>query len=122
MKYLIEDFTILLDGRRGIEKSNMMMNPRGFPARRNFKHDRISEPVPAKVGEGSSKATTTADEKNRRIPHQTIASFSDIIGNDTTKQALYENIVLPLTLSVKIKRQIFAGIRGGSGNVLLHGG
>lgn len=68
--------------------------------------------------------------------------FSDIIGCDLAKQALHENVVLPLTLPSAIKTGLFqgnvdylvvtaylnyywllgTGIRKGSGNVLLHVG
>lgn len=65
-------------------------------------------------------------------------SFDDIIGCETAKQLLYESIVLPLSMTaVRSKssgdvdngeqrdllalQDIFQGIRGGVGNVLLHG-
>lgn len=47
--------------------------------------------------------------------------FENIVGNQDAKQALYENVVLPLTFSPELKKVVFAGIRKGAGNVLLHG-
>jgi ATP-dependent 26S proteasome regulatory subunit len=48
-------------------------------------------------------------------------SFDDVVGNPAAKQALYENIVLPLTLGEDIKARLFSGIRAGTGNVILYG-
>eukprot|EP01034_Spumella_vulgaris_P028175 gene28175-34991_t len=48
-------------------------------------------------------------------------NFDRIVGCDLAKQMLYENIVLPLSLSGDEKRTFFTGIRAGTGNVLLHG-
>ena len=47
--------------------------------------------------------------------------FENIMGNRDAKQALYENVVLPLSFSAALKRVVFAGIRKGAGNVLLYG-
>jgi ATP-dependent Zn protease len=58
-----------------------------------------------------------ADVTNRIVK----VKFSDIIGCDDAKQSLFENIVLPLTMNKSHRSILFAGIRGGTGNVLLHG-
>ena len=47
--------------------------------------------------------------------------FENIIGNQHAKQSLYENVILPLSFSPSLKKKVFAGIRKGTGNVLLHG-
>ena len=47
--------------------------------------------------------------------------FSDIIGNQTAKQILYENIILPFSLDTQTRKAVFGGIRSGAGNVLLFG-
>jgi len=47
--------------------------------------------------------------------------FSNIVGNGAAKQALHENIVLPLTLPAGLRQQLLTGIRSGCGNVLLYG-
>jgi ATP-dependent 26S proteasome regulatory subunit len=48
-------------------------------------------------------------------------SFQNIIGSDDAKQILYENVILPLSLSASMRSQIFQGIRATVGNVLLFG-
>jgi transcriptional regulator with AAA-type ATPase domain len=48
-------------------------------------------------------------------------TFASIIGSTDAKQALYENVVLPLSITESARRQIFRGIRSGGGNVLLFG-
>jgi len=49
------------------------------------------------------------------------AKFHDVVGNAAAKQALHENIVLPLTLPTGLRQQLLTGIRSGCGNVLLYG-
>lgn len=49
----------------------------------------------------TSAAITPCNTKN--------ISFEDVIGNEEAKQALYENVVLPLTISDEIKLRIFSG-------------
>lgn len=41
---------------------------------------------------------------------QSSLKFSDIIGNTAAKQALFENVVLPLTVSLSTASAIFSGI------------
>lgn len=76
--------------------------------------------------------------------HAISISFKDVVGNDEAKQALFENVILPLTISDVAKVKIFSGkvfkisiachfihnsscvcltkgIRAGSGNVMLYG-
>lgn len=48
-------------------------------------------------------------------------SFQNIIGSDDAKQVLYENVILPLSLTASMRSQIFQGIRATVGNVLLFG-
>lgn len=43
--------------------------------------------------------------------------FCDIIGHNCAKQSIYENVILPLSLSSKTKNKLFCGIRRGAGNV-----
>lgn len=62
-----------------------------------------------------STTTTAAFQSSRKL------RFDDIVGYCGAKQQLYENVVLPLTLSADVKAQLFSGIRSGSGNVILHG-
>jgi SpoVK/Ycf46/Vps4 family AAA+-type ATPase len=84
--------------------------------------------------------------KQAVLPHSIAISFKEVIGNFEAKQALYENVILPLTISDVAKVKIFsgktspffsashriifqsalfftrmAGIRAGSGNVMLYG-
>jgi ATP-dependent protease Clp ATPase subunit len=47
--------------------------------------------------------------------------FHHIIGSDDAKQILYENVVLPLSISASMRSQVFQGIRSTVGNVLLFG-
>ena len=48
-------------------------------------------------------------------------TFSSIIGSDDAKQSLFENVILPLSMSEDKRMQIFRGVRSGGGNVLLFG-
>ena len=43
------------------------------------------------------------------IPHVIKISFKEVIGNFEAKQALYENVILPLTISDIAKVKIFSG-------------
>ena len=47
--------------------------------------------------------------------------FSNIVGSDAAKQALYENIILPMTADTELRQKLFQGVRSGIGNVLLYG-
>jgi hypothetical protein len=53
--------------------------------------------------------------------NRTRTRFVDIVGQDQAKQALFENCVIPLTLSSARLAQFMTGIRGGAGNVILYG-
>ena len=53
--------------------------------------------------------------------NQNFISFSQIIGCEEAKQILYENIVLPLSLPLNIRSELFQGVRSSGGNVLLFG-
>ena len=47
--------------------------------------------------------------------------FDQIIGCDEAKQSLYENVILPFTVSAETKAKLFTGITRGSSNIILHG-
>lgn len=55
------------------------------------------------------------------IIHRHNINYTNIIGSEDAKQILYENIVLPLSLSNSLRCQLFQGIRSSVGNVLLFG-
>lgn len=55
------------------------------------------------------------------VSELTPLTFASIIGSTDAKQSLYENVVLPLSISESARKQIFRGIRSGGGNVLLFG-
>jgi hypothetical protein len=63
-----------------------------------------------------------SSDANNSTANNSSKTFCSIIGNNAAKSALYENVVLPLTVDREIRMQIFKGIRGGCGNVLLFGG
>jgi len=44
-----------------------------------------------------------------------------IIGNDQAKQALFENVILPMNLPNPLKLSLFTGIRANPGHILLYG-
>lgn len=48
-------------------------------------------------------------------------TFDSIIGSPEAKLALYENLILPLSMSSVDRRKIFQGVLAGGGNVLLYG-
>jgi SpoVK/Ycf46/Vps4 family AAA+-type ATPase len=48
-------------------------------------------------------------------------NFNDIIGHNRAKQSICENVILPLLLANEIRQNVFKGVRGGVGNVLLFG-
>ena len=54
---------------------------------------------------------STSDDKQENAPLKTelSTSFKDIVGNYDAKQALYENVVLPLTICDATKVNIFSG-------------
>jgi len=47
--------------------------------------------------------------------------FADIVGHSAAKDALYENIVLPMLMPEELKSKVYCGIRANPGNVLLFG-
>jgi SpoVK/Ycf46/Vps4 family AAA+-type ATPase len=47
--------------------------------------------------------------------------FADIVGHGAAKDALYENVVLPMLMPEHLKRKVYCGIRANPGNVLLFG-
>jgi SpoVK/Ycf46/Vps4 family AAA+-type ATPase len=47
--------------------------------------------------------------KQAVLPHVIAVSFKEVIGNFEAKQALYENVILPLTISDVAKVKIFSG-------------
>eukprot|EP01041_Mallomonas_annulata_P012929 gene12929-27274_t len=64
----------------------------------------------------------TNSGNNDQILHSTREIyFDDIIGSDFAKQALHENVILPLTIDKNLRNKIFNGIRGATGNCLLFG-
>lgn len=50
-----------------------------------------------------------------------LITFDSIIGSHDAKLALYENLILPLSLSARDRKKIFQGVLAGGGNVLLYG-
>lgn len=62
-------------------------------------------------------------ESNTSIPYEFIQGmlFENIIGCNQAKRSLHENVILPLTMANELRASVFAGIRGGTGNVLLYG-
>jgi SpoVK/Ycf46/Vps4 family AAA+-type ATPase len=48
-------------------------------------------------------------------------TLMSVIGADTAKRSLIENVVLPLLVNDEESRRLFSGIRCGAGNVLLYG-
>lgn len=50
-----------------------------------------------------------------------IVTFDNIIGSNDAKLALYENLILPLSMSATDRKKIFQGVLSGGGNVLLYG-
>ena len=49
-----------------------------------------------------------------------LVRFSDIIGNEDAKQALHENVILPLCLDYAQKKKLFSGIRAGDNSALIY--
>lgn len=47
--------------------------------------------------------------KQAVLPHVIAITFKEVIGNFEAKQALYENVILPLTISDVAKVKIFSG-------------
>jgi SpoVK/Ycf46/Vps4 family AAA+-type ATPase len=72
----------------------------------------------ASKGDGAGVGTVEEEEE---AEEETSVRFRHIVGNISAKQALHENIVLPLTLPPVLRQQLLTGIRTGCGNVLLHG-
>jgi ATP-dependent 26S proteasome regulatory subunit len=50
-----------------------------------------------------------------------LVTFDNIVGSQDAKHALYENLVLPLSMSTTDRKKIFQGVLSGGGNVLLYG-
>ena len=60
----------------------------------------------------SSHLKNSESEKQKKttaINTRMSISFKDVVGNYEAKQALYENVVLPLTISDDAKVKIFSG-------------
>jgi hypothetical protein len=74
-----------------------------------------------KAGSSSAVLLSTTTTTTTVVAPPRKLRFDDIVGYCGAKQQLYENVVLPLTLSAEVKAQLFGGIRSGSGNVILHG-
>ena len=47
--------------------------------------------------------------------------FDNIIGSDDAKVALYENMILPLSMPPEERKKVYQGVLAGGGNVLLYG-
>jgi ATP-dependent 26S proteasome regulatory subunit len=78
----------------------------------------------ANDNEKSAERITITEKKSgvgRGQQSSFLTTFDDVVGNSAAKQALYENVVLPLTLGEDIKARLFSGIRAGTGNVILYG-
>eukprot|EP00605_Chrysophyceae_sp_TOSAG23-4_P000384 GSChrysophyteH1.ASY1.ANO1.440.1 assembled CDS len=94
-------------------------------AERGYVDDSITLCSPADDDRVESMFTST--QFTSRLEHwekyiiQSEVKFKNIIGCEDAKQALYESIVLPLMLPNHLSSTVFTGIRGGIGNVLLHG-
>eukprot|EP01038_Epipyxis_sp_PR26KG_P009058 gene9058-12218_t len=69
----------------------------------------------------SVKLKEPTDSTQEIVCRSSNISFASIIGHDNAKQALYENVILPLTIDKQRKLELFKGIRANIGNVLLHG-
>jgi SpoVK/Ycf46/Vps4 family AAA+-type ATPase len=50
-----------------------------------------------------------------------LITFDSIIGSQDAKLSLYENLILPLSMTTKDRNKIFQGVLSGGGNVLLYG-
>ncbi len=83
-----------------------------------FAGDSASGDKPIEEKEERNSALDDICQYVTDYPHQ---KYDDIVGCDSAKSALAENVILQLKLSTETKSQIFTGIRAGLGNVLLHG-
>ena len=62
-----------------------------------------------KNSESEKQKKTRVMETTTAINTRMSISFKDVVGNYEAKQALYENVVLPLTISDDAKVKIFSG-------------
>jgi ATP-dependent 26S proteasome regulatory subunit len=64
-----------------------------------------------------------SDSSARQQPAHTVSvlKFDSIVGCEGPKQALRENVVLPLALPPSVRDAIFTGPRAAGANVLLYG-
>jgi len=67
-----------------------------------------------------TEPTTTAIPTTT-IEDQIAVKFSDIVGNERAKQAMFESIVFPFSLESSMKDRLYNGIRKASSNVMLYG-
>ena len=80
-----------------------------------------------KVSENLLEKKKMKIEKETAQPPMNIArsnrlvTFDNIIGSQDAKLALYENLILPLSMSAADRRRVFQGVLAGGGNVLLYG-
>ena len=74
--------------------------------------------------EDTATATVTATATARtsaEVRAPPLACFADVIGQESAKQALLENVVLPMRLTRQTRSRLLCGIRSGCGSVLLFG-
>lgn len=79
-----------------------------------------SQQQESSVGLHRSVPPTCSPTQHESAMEPTIR-FADIVGHEAAKDALYENVVLPMLMPEHMKRQVYCGIRANLGNVLLFG-
>ena len=62
--------------------------------------------------------TDNTDSKSAAVSKIAPISFNEVVGNMEAKQALYENVILPLTISDLTKARVFSG-RDCANNIVL---
>ena len=78
------------------------------------KNKKVTELKKQKMQHSIESSTITAS--NSRV-----TSFESIIGSQDAKLALYENLILPLSMTAVDRKKVFQGVLAGGGNVLLYG-
>lgn len=69
----------------------------------------------------TATVTAAATARTTEMHPPPLVCFADVIGQESAKQALIENVVLPMRLKKETRSRLLGGIRQGSGNVLLYG-
>ena len=85
-------------------------------------------PITSAITTTTMTSTTTSAESasmniltHEDVSNQTSVLFKDIVGNESAKQSLKENILLQFKLPTNVKEYLFQGLRRTSSNVLLYG-